>query len=72
MERGANLGYGGVGLRVGKNRKKKSKKIFFEKFEIFVGRGSRGRGRPVVISIGKCGFSEIFEVKIFEFFEVFF
>ena len=72
MERGANLGYGGVGLRVGKNRKKKSKKIFFEKFGKIVGRGSRGRGRPVIISIGKCGFSKHFEVKIFENFEVFF
>ena len=72
MERGANLGYGGVGLRVRKNRNFFSKKIFFEKFEIFVGRGSRGRGFPVVISIEKCGFSEIFEVKIFNFFEVFF
>jgi hypothetical protein len=72
MERGANLGYGGVGLRVGKNRKQISKTICFETFEKIVGRGSRGRGRSVVISIGKCGFSEIFDVKIFEFFEIFF
>ena len=72
MERGANLGYRGVVLRVRKNRKNFSKKIFFEKFEIFVGRGSRGRGFHVVISIEKCGFSEILEVKFFDFFEVFF